>query len=69
MECAVINVVCDSGMRYVTEISTDNGFPDYESYFSFENSTAFLSDLPHRNMQFSDKNNLLLISSRSLSIV
>lgn len=53
----------------MTEISTDDGFPDYESYFSFENTTAFLSDLPHRNMQFSDKNNLLLISSRSLSIV
>lgn len=53
----------------MTEISIDDGFPDYESYFSFENTTAFLSDFPHRNMQFSDKNNLLLISSRSLSIV
>lgn len=29
----------------MTEISTDDGFPDYESYFSFENTTAFLSDL------------------------
>lgn len=46
----------------MTEISTDDGFPDYEGYFSFESTTAFLSHLPHGNMQFSDKNNLLLIS-------
>lgn len=53
----------------MTEILTDNCFPNYESYFSLESTTAFLGDILCRNMQFSDQNNVPLIYSRSLSIV